>query len=402
MNKERVGRRGFLKTLGGAALGAGLSVTGRSEDHQKRRVDSDVCVNHRFTLPGRLGNPERTLLSDERLDPRIRDALSVQDYGDRSAPPPSLTMKSTYAECLRWIAHMEESSEKQHPDQLSVMPVFPGIDSYEETIVGVDGNRIRLFIDRPRESLNRLPCVLHIHGGGMCFSSAKSPLSQRWRKSLAERGLLVIGVEFRNAGGKLGNHPFPAGLNDCSSAVQWAYKNKNDLKASHIVIAGESGGGNLAIATALKVKKEAGGDLIRGIYAMAPMILGLYESKPVSLMSWQENLGYQGSLEMVRAMTLAYDPDQQHELNPLAWPFNAKKEDLQGLPTHMILNYELDLIRDDGAVFSRRLNAVGVPSSSIVISGAHHVPEIAMPDVMPELTNNTLASLTAFVKAFRI
>ena len=98
MNEERVGRRGFLKTLGGAALGAGLSVTGRSEVHQKRRVESDVCVNHRFTLPGRLGNPKRTLLSDERLDPRIRDALSVQDYGDRSAPPPSLTMKSTYEE----------------------------------------------------------------------------------------------------------------------------------------------------------------------------------------------------------------------------------------------------------------------------------------------------------------
>ena len=135
---------------------------------------------------------------------------------------------------------------------------------------------------------------------------------------------------------------------------------------------------------------------------MAPMILGLYESEPVSLMSWQENLGYQGSLEMVRAMTLAYDPDQQHELNPLAWPFNSKKDDLQGLPTHMIMNYELDLIRDDGAVFSRRLHAAGVPSSSIVINGAHHVPEIAMPDVIPELTHNTLASLTAFVKAFRI
>ena len=37
---------------------------------------------------------------------------------------------------------------------------------------------------------------------------------------------MVVGVEFRNAGGKHGNYPFPAGLNDCASGLQWVNDNK--------------------------------------------------------------------------------------------------------------------------------------------------------------------------------
>ena len=63
--------------------------------------------------------------------------------------------------------------------------------------------------------------VLHIHGGGMVILSAAGPLYTRWREALAASGMVVVGVEFRNAAGALGSHPFPAGLNDCSSALAW-------------------------------------------------------------------------------------------------------------------------------------------------------------------------------------
>ena len=60
--------------------------------------------------------------------------------------------------------------------------------------------------------------------------------------------------EFRNAAGKLGPHPFPAGLDDCCCGLKWCFENKDVLKASSLIIAGEGGGGNLAIATTLKAK----------------------------------------------------------------------------------------------------------------------------------------------------
>ena len=53
-----------------------------------------------------------------------------------------------------------------------------------------------------------------------------------WRDDLAATGMVVVGVEFRNAAGALGPHPFPAGLNDCASGAQWAIANKE--RARHL------------------------------------------------------------------------------------------------------------------------------------------------------------------------
>ena len=71
------------------------------------------------------------------------------------------------------------------------------------------------------------------------MATADDPDYIRWRNTLAELGMVVIGVEFRNAGGRLGNHPFPAGLNDCAAAVQWAHANREALGLSCIVVSGE-------------------------------------------------------------------------------------------------------------------------------------------------------------------
>ena len=163
-------------------------------------------------------------------------------------------------------------------------------------------------------------------------------------------------------------------------------------------MAGESGGGNLAVATAVKANIEGWVNAIDGVYAMAPMILGFYQSVPAELLSWRENEGYQGTREVMRAMTRVYDPEDEHENNPMAWPFHASLDVLQGLPPHIIINYEMDLIRDDGAVFARNLQAAGVAATSRTVTGAPHVAEIAMPELMPELVDDTVGSIVGFTK----
>jgi hypothetical protein len=52
----------------------------------------------------------------------------------------------------------------------------------------------------------------------MAICSATDVGFARGREYLAATGLVVVGVEFRNSGGKLGPHPYPAGLNDCAPA----------------------------------------------------------------------------------------------------------------------------------------------------------------------------------------
>ncbi len=124
------------------------------------------------------------------------------------------------------------------------MPKFASVTSRTEVIQGIDGNDINLFIHRPANMDGPLPCIVHIHGGGMVIMTAEDPNYILWRNSLADAGVVVVGVEYRNGAGRMGPHPFPAGLNDCASAVKWVDQNRSELNISNIVISGESGGGN--------------------------------------------------------------------------------------------------------------------------------------------------------------
>ena len=353
-----------------------------------------------FVLPGRLGNYSLSLAEDKRLDPRILGALSQNAPNFQALSPPEITMESSYSECLSWVDFMDKLLASMDASVLASMPNFDGVDSSDHIIIGCSEYNIKLFVDRPENGSEALPCIVHLHGGGMSFTSARSPSAVRWRKTLAEEGLVVIGVEFRSETLMPGNHPFPAGLEDCASAVRWVKLNAHELGISSLVIAGESGGGNLAVATALKANQEGWIDNIDGVYAMAPMLFGFYGSVPSELLSWRENLDYQGTHEMVRAMRVVYDPNEKHEFNPLAWPYSAKYKDLVGLPPFYITNYELDLIRDEGVVFAQKLRAAGVEAICRTIHGVHHVPEIAMPDVVPELTREAVSSLASFARKF--
>ena len=96
----------------------------------------------------------------------------------------------------------------------------------------------------------------------------------RWRGLLATPVCVVVGVEFRNSGGALGPHPFPAGVNDCAGALDWMHARREDLGLASIVVTGESGGGNLTLATTLKAKRDGSLDRIDGVYAQAPFIYG--------------------------------------------------------------------------------------------------------------------------------
>ena len=115
----------------------------------------------------------------------------------------------------------------------------------------------------------------------MVILTAADSNYSRWRSELASTGLVVVGVEFRNAAGALGNHPFPAGLHDCADAAKWVAANRNNLGISNLIMSGESGGGNLSLATTMLAKKEGWLEQIAGVYAQCPYISGLYATKPV-------------------------------------------------------------------------------------------------------------------------
>ncbi len=348
----------------------------------------------RYTAPGRIGDPDSTLITDPRLDPRIAAAFALAaELAPGVEPPP---IGADYEACLAYCAAFEAASAAQHELAEQMMPDFPTVVVSTEVIRSVDGNDITLHIHRPVQQQADAPCVVHTHGGGMVLMTAQDPGFRRWRSSLAEQGLVVVGVEFRNGGGSLGNHPFPAGLNDCASAVQWVHANKAALNVKTIVISGESGGGNLAIATTLKAKQEGWGSQIDGVYAMCPYISGMYAEPPEWLPSLQENEGYLLDGAMMSALVKVYDPEVEHSSNPLAWPLQASQDTLMGLPPHVVSVNELDPLRDEGLCFYRNLLGAGVSAVARTVHGTPHAGDGTFPDIVPDIYAETIGSISQF------
>ena len=351
--------------------------------------------NAPFTLAGQIGTPGMVIRDDPRADPRMIAVMSAM--GLDVAPPESPFNASAPLELLLQYCELSEAGFGDLGAALSAnAPAIQGVTASTEVIQGVDGNNINLYIHRPAAATGNLPCVLHIHGGGMVILEAAGEGYVRWRNELAATGLIVVGVEFRNGGGKLGPHPFPAGLNDCTSALQWVTDNKARLGISKVIISGESGGGNLTIATTLKASKEGRIHQVDGVYAQCPYISGAYDPKAPELQSLTENDGYFLGSDAMAIMAKVYDPSGANTTNPLAWPYYASIDDLRGLPPHVISVNELDPLRDEGLAFYRKLLAAGVPAVGRTVQGTCHAGDCIFRDAMPEVYLSTIHSIKSF------
>lgn len=349
-------------------------------------------------LPGRLGSPDLQLKDDPRADPRMLQAMAP--LGIDVAPEPApVDATSPIDAILDFCSEMEVGFGDAFAGLFGDLPPVEGVATNTEVIEGADGNPITLYLHRPVEAEGPLPCIVHTHGGGMVINTATDLYLVRWRDELAASGMLVIGVEFRNGAGALGNHPFPAGLNDCASGVHWAHAQRDRLGISTIVVSGESGGGNLSAAVALKAKAEGWLGEIDGIYSQCPYISNAWAEKTPELPSLYENDDYLLNVSMMGAMARAYDPEGVNASNPLAWPLVARSRDLAGLPPHVISVNQLDPLRDEGLRYAEKLLAAGVSVVSRTVNGTCHAGDVIFRRSMPDVYAATVRDIKGFASA---
>ena len=352
--------------------------------------------NSRLGLPGRLGDPGRTLGQDRRADPRIVAALEALGL-DRARPTP-VSRSSSRDELLAFVDEAEKGFQAAFGALMDGVEPIAGVTHGTVTIDGPDGNEIELHIHRPAHSPANgevLPAIVHLHGGGGVILSATDQCYVHWRDALAASGMVVIGVEFRNAGGALGNHPYPSGLRDSAAAVRWTAANRSDLSIDSVIVSGESGGGNLSLAVALKAGVEGWTDEIDGVYAMAPQIASPWD-KPAELPSQTENDGYFISCELLGVMGAAYDPGGEAAEDSLCWPARAPDDQLRGLPPHVISVNEFDPLRDEGLAYQRRLVANGVSAIGRTVNGTVHGAEVFLPGAIPDVCAATVRDIHGF------
>ena len=344
-------------------------------------------------LPGRLGNKDLTVNEDKRINQSLLQAM-IKIGLDGVPPAPTVNYESSSEEIQEFNNGLEPIYTGVFEGVFSTIELPDGLINETKTIKGDDGNEIKLYITKPENTSGDMPGILHLHGGGMAIMKAEDANYIYWRHKLASTGLVVVGVEFRNTAGILGNHPFPAGLNDCVSALKWVYNNKKELGISKIIVSGESGGGNLSIATSLKAKQDGISNYIDGVYAQCPYISNLYGKGNTELKSLTENDTYFLRVDMLGLMASIYDGIDSK--NPIAWPYYADASMLEGLPPHTITVNELDPLRDEGLAYSDKLKKAGISINTKIIQGTVHAAETIFPLEIPEIHNQAIQDIKNF------
>jgi acetyl esterase/lipase len=339
------------------------------------------------------------LTEDPRIDPRIKAIFGPLEM-------PVVKTASSREELLAQ-ANSEQAIAtrkmvKMFMDAMDTEEIAPSTGlsiSTKKLKSEPDGNTINIQFIRP-DAQDVLPCVYYIHGGGMHSTSCYDGNFKAWGRIIAQQGVAVAMVDFRNAlvpSSVPEVEPYPAGLNDCVSGLKWVVANSDDLgvDSGQIIIAGESGGGNLTLAIGLRLKQEGQLHLIQGLYALCPYIAGIwpFEENP----SWTENNGILMDLHNdIGAM--AYGIEELERRNPLAWPGFCTGEDVRGLPPTMISVNECDPLRDEGINFYRLLIAEGVPALCRQVMGTIHGTEEMFPIICPETSRETARSIADFCR----
>jgi len=341
------------------------------------------------------------ITDDPRIDPRIKAVFgpmgnlggdAVEPARDREEMLARAGSESAVARAEALAAFLDMSDTEE------VAPSAGLVISDHQIESAPDGNTINVRLIHP-DAGGPLPCVYYIHGGGMQAMSCYYGNYRAWGRLIAGNGVAVAMVDFRNAltpSSVPEVAPFPAGLNDCVSGLRWVAANAGELgiDPAHIVVAGESGGGNLTLATGLKLKQDGELGLIRGLYALCPYIAGQWprDDLPSSL----ENEGILLNLHQDQGR-IAYGIEAFEAQNPLAWPGFASEDDVRGLVPTVISVNECDPLRDEGIAFYRLLLRAGVNARCRQIMGTIHGTEI-FPMACPDVSREGAAMIAQFAK----
>jgi acetyl esterase len=192
--------------------------------------------------------------------------------------------------------------------------------------------------------------VVYAHGGG--WVTMGSDTHARLTRELARRsGTLVVSLDYRLAP----EHPFPAGLDDCVAAVRWLRDHAGALGAggARLLMAGDSAGGNLTAATALRLL--ANGEPPPDAVALLCPVLDAALDTPSF-----HRLGPGDPVLDAGLMRYWRDCYVGPELwsDPFASPLRGS---LDAFPPCCVVVAELDPLLDDGLRFAERLRAAGRP-----------------------------------------
>ena len=192
------------------------------------------------------------------------------------------------------------------------------------------------------------PVIVYYHGGGWVIADRN--VYDGGARSLAINAkAVVVSADYRLAP----EHKFPAAHDDALAIYEWALAHAASIKGDpkRVALAGESAGGNLAIATAIAARdKKLQAPL--AVVSVYPIAVGDTTSP-----SYVENAN---AKPLNRAMmSWFFDKYQRTPADRMDPRINLVGADLKGLPPITIVNAQIDPLRSDGEMLAAKIRDAG-------------------------------------------
>jgi acetyl esterase len=236
------------------------------------------------------------------------------------------------------------------------------VASVVDMTAGTDVGDLPLRVYHP-EPGRPLPVVVFFHGGGFVLGDLET--HDRLARSLANRSeRVVVAVDYPLAP----EHKYPAAPEAAFTATRWVAEHGEEIGAdpSHLAVAGDSAGGNLAAVVAMKAR-DAGGPRID----LQVLIYPDLDFRRTNF-SIREFAGKYGNVSRPTQTWFMdhYLNAEEEKLDPLVSPLLAP--DLSGLPPALIVTAEYDALRDEGEAYGEQLREAGGESTVRRYDGMIH------------------------------
>ncbi|WP_280228583.1 alpha/beta hydrolase [Nocardia cyriacigeorgica] len=277
---------------------------------------------------------------------------AAQEFVDATSEPP-------------YLYQLPPEEGRKAVDAVQDSPIDkPAIDEEWITVAGGPTGSVPVRIVKPVDVSGPLPVIVYTHGAGWVFGNAHT--HDRLVRDLAVgAGAAVVFPEYDRSP-EVG---YPIANEQSYRVAQWVATDgaAKGLDTSRIAIAGDSVGGNMAIALTL-MAKERGDVSFRAQVLFYPVTDANFDTG--SYQQFAE--GYFLTREGMRWFWDQYTTSDTERAQITASPLRASLDQLAGLPPALVITAEADVLRDEGEAFAGKLRAAGVPVTAVRYGGIVH------------------------------
>ncbi len=277
---------------------------------------------------------------------------------------------------------------QSNANRAAVQPDPPAMQSVEDMSVPAPHGAIPVRVYKPQTlpKADLAPVLIYYHGGGWVIGDLDSH-DVVCKEIATKASLVVIAVDYRLAP----EHKFPAAVDDCIAATEWAARNASKLgiDADKLFVGGDSAGGNLAAVVSMHAR-DNNGPRIKGqvlVYPVTDLAMNTASYK-------DPETGVLLTHSMMRWFRDHYLTDHKQIDDWRASPL--RMSNLKGLPPAYVLTCGADPLHDEGEEFARRLKHAGNDVIHANYPGQFHA-FLTMGRLLPE-SNKVVGEITDWLK----